>query len=111
VGNNNAWANRVVMRYFFWAFRHSFSAVTLSAALGFMIITLVFAFIIWAIGMFRPTCINGIDPDSNYFTDAFQLSWTTFATVVSNRRKRISSSISFVSLSLCFLTSVHSSFC
>jgi hypothetical protein len=50
----------------------------LSAAIGFLTLTMGFAFLIWRIGHRHPKCIGGIDPDSDYFTDAFALSWTTF---------------------------------
>lgn len=58
-------------------------AVFLSAAVAFITLTIIFALFIWALGRANPDCIGGVDFDSDYFTDAYALSWTTFSTVVS----------------------------
>jgi hypothetical protein len=80
--NNNIF-NRLLMRYLFWAFRHSFLEVLLSGVVAFLLWIMVFAIIIWGLGMINPTCISGVDSEQNYFLDSFSLSWTTFSTVVS----------------------------
>ena len=49
---------------------------------------MLFALFIWIAGVYNPECVGGVDfttNGNNYFTDAFILSWTTFATVVSAR--------------------------
>lgn len=73
--------NEIVMSYLRWSFRASFAAVFLSAALGFLGATMLFAFMIWRIGVRHPDCIGGVDFENDYFMDAFALSWTTFSTV------------------------------
>lgn len=62
--------NHVVMNYLHWSFRSSFSAVMLSAALGFLGLTMIFAFFIWRIGVRHPQCIGGVDFENDYFMDA-----------------------------------------
>jgi hypothetical protein len=61
-------------------------AVILSACAGFFFFTLLFALLIYGIGMHRPSCIhvNGVDFGTTgaNFLDAYSLSWTTFSTVV-----------------------------
>lgn len=80
-------ANSLVIRYLHWTFRSSFPAVLLSAACGWFTFITIFAVGIWAIGLRRPTCI-GIPSDEDgkrpplEFIDSFELSWTTFSTVV-----------------------------
>jgi hypothetical protein len=52
---------------------------------GFLFLTMFFALFIWIAGTYNPECVGGVDfaaNGNNYFTDAFILSWTTFATVV-----------------------------
>eukprot|EP00977_Amphora_coffeiformis_P011452 scaffold2767_cov177-Amphora_coffeaeformis.AAC.26 len=73
--------NNIVLNYLRWSFRASFAAVFLSAALGFLGATMIFAFLIWRIGVRHPQCIGGVDFETDYFMDAFALSWTTFSTV------------------------------
>jgi hypothetical protein len=72
-----------VIKYLHWTFRSSFMAVFLSAAVAFIVLTIIFALFIWGLGRANPTCIGGVDFESDYFTDAYALSWTTFSTVVS----------------------------
>ena len=43
--------NQIVLNYLRWSFRASFAAVFLSAALGFLGATMLFAFLIWRIGV------------------------------------------------------------
>ena len=62
--------NHVVMNYLHWSFRSSFTAVMLSAALGFLGLTMIFAFFIWRIGVRHPQCIGGVDFENDYFMDA-----------------------------------------
>lgn len=84
--------NKLVTSYLHWTFRQSFMAVFLSAAVGFFGLTLFFGLLIFWFGTDRPECIY-VDGEifSNYtgsssyrsFGDAYQLSWNSFATVVS----------------------------
>ena len=55
-----------------------------TAAVGWIALTMVFAFGIWLIGLDSPHCIGGVDfaESPMKFTDAYQLSWTTFGTIV-----------------------------
>lgn len=91
-GGDNGWRccgvslNLIVTKYLHWTFRSSFFTVIFSAALGFFILTLIFAaLILWA-GRNHPVCIHvGGEPfgnSTNRFGDAYALSWTTFSTVV-----------------------------
>lgn len=78
-------ANSVV-NFFLWIFRQTFVVVILTAMIGFLSLTMLFALFIWIAGVYNPECVGGVDFETNgnnYFTDAFILSWTTFATVVS----------------------------
>lgn len=72
-----------VKSYLRWAFRNTFPAVFLSAAIAFFGLTMLFSVFIWGIAKTQPTCIGGVDPERQYFADAYMLSWTTFTTVVS----------------------------
>ena len=76
----------LVIKYFHWAFRSSFSAVFCSGALAFFSLTLLFAVLIYLSGINKPSCIhvNGVDFGTTgaNFMDAYALSWTTFSTVV-----------------------------
>jgi hypothetical protein len=74
--------NRLVVGYMNWTFRNSFGTVLMSAILWFFTWTLIFALLIWAALESEPTCVNGTEYHSDFFHDAFALSWTTFATVV-----------------------------
>lgn len=83
--------NTYVTRYLHWTFRQSFVTVFFSAALAFYGGILFFALLLLWSGRTKPECIyvNGVNfgngTDSSAFRDfgdAFQLSWTNFATVV-----------------------------
>jgi hypothetical protein len=67
-----------------WSFRSSFVVVFGSAAAAWLSMTTAFAVLIWIIGQVTPQCIGGVDFQTSPagFLDAYQLSWTTFATVV-----------------------------
>jgi hypothetical protein len=60
-----------VRRFFFWAFRSSFTAVFLAAAAGFLILTNMFAVGIFSILQRKRTCIGGLNGDKAYYVDAF----------------------------------------
>ena len=72
---------QLVIDYLHWCFRSALVAVILSAFVVFLALTLLFAVPIWSIGHKHPKCIGGVDFATDYFTDAFALSWTTFSTV------------------------------
>jgi len=71
----------LVVEYLHWCFRSSFAAVFLSLWFSFLLWTFLFALILWYMGREHPTCIGGVDFETDYFTDAWALSWTTFSTV------------------------------
>eukprot|EP00544_Gedaniella_sp_CCMP2646_P003330 CAMPEP_0202510394 /NCGR_PEP_ID=MMETSP1361-20130828/53271_1 /ASSEMBLY_ACC=CAM_ASM_000849 /TAXON_ID=210615 /ORGANISM="Staurosira complex sp., Strain CCMP2646" /LENGTH=726 /DNA_ID=CAMNT_0049144655 /DNA_START=114 /DNA_END=2294 /DNA_ORIENTATION=+ len=79
--------NRWVTAYLNWTFRASFLKVIFTAAVGFYILTLFFALLIFWSGVNHPVCIHvngqdfGASGDRNRFRDAYALSWTTFSTV------------------------------
>lgn len=76
--------NLIVVNFFLWIFRQTFVAVIITAMVGFLFLTMLFALFIWIAGVYNPECVGGVDfatNGNNYFTDAFILSWTTFATV------------------------------
>jgi hypothetical protein len=79
--------NRWVTAYLNWTFRASFLKVIFTAAVGFYILTLFFALLIFWSGVNHPECIHvngqdfGASGDGNRFRDAYALSWTTFSTV------------------------------
>jgi hypothetical protein len=78
--------NQLMISYLFWAFRSSFMAVLLSAALWFIIWTMAFAVLIFMAGWHKPQCIHsaGVYFGANgtqHFLDAYALSWSTFSTV------------------------------
>ena len=87
---------QIVVNYLHWCFRSSFMAFLLSSFGGFLILTLLFAAAIWILGRKYPKCIGGVDFETDCFTDAFALSWTTFSTV-----RRPSSLSSSSSLCVC----------
>lgn len=74
--------NGLVIQYLHWTFRSSFFAFFLSAACAFFGLCTLFAIGIWAIGHRHPSCIGGPEFNPEFFIDAFELSWTTFSTVV-----------------------------
>ena len=83
--------NTYVTRYLHWTFRQSFATVFLSSAIGFYGGILFFALLLLWTGRTTPECIhvNGVNFGNGTnasllrdFGDAFQLSWSNFATVV-----------------------------
>lgn len=85
--------NQMVVSYLFWAFRSSFMALFLSAALWFFTLTVSFALVFYGIGMSKSKCIHVEGSSFNAaggaaFMDAYTLSWTTFSTVVSHLCRR-----------------------
>ena len=89
VGSNKRFSLKydfLVIKYFHWTFRSSFSAVFCSGAIAFFGLTLLFAVLIYFSGMNKQSCIhvNGVDFGTTgaNFMDAYALSWTTFSTVV-----------------------------
>lgn len=57
-------------------------SVFLSALTGFLLTTLMFAFIICGISYIYPNCVGGVEHSRGLpLVDSFQLSWTTFSTV------------------------------
>lgn len=77
-------SDRAMSAFLHWSFRSPFVVVFGTAAIGWLAMTFVFAFLIFILGWFSPYCIGGPDyADSPAkFMDAYQLSWTTFSTVV-----------------------------
>ena len=75
--------NHMVIHYLNWTHRNSFAAVVVSMAMGFFAVTTFFALCVWALTFVHPTCIGGVTFAPTDFIDFFELSWTTFATVVS----------------------------
>eukprot|EP00523_Entomoneis_sp_CCMP467_P008674 CAMPEP_0168725594 /NCGR_PEP_ID=MMETSP0724-20121128/4235_1 /TAXON_ID=265536 /ORGANISM="Amphiprora sp., Strain CCMP467" /LENGTH=851 /DNA_ID=CAMNT_0008772385 /DNA_START=178 /DNA_END=2730 /DNA_ORIENTATION=- len=71
----------LVIEYLHWCFRSSFAAVFLSLWFAFLSWSFLFAVVLWFLGRQEPTCIGGVDYESDYFVDAWALSWTTFSTV------------------------------
>ncbi|CAB9512074.1 expressed unknown protein [Seminavis robusta] len=76
-------SERFMSAFLHWAFRSPFVVVFGTAAIGWIAMTFLFAFVIWVIGAFKPHCIGGVDfaLSPGRFMDAYQLSWTTFSTV------------------------------
>ena len=80
--------NYLVTRFINFLFRASFLRVLFTGALGFYILTLFFALLIFASGINHPDCVHvngqtfGQSGAGNRFSDAYELSWTTFSTVV-----------------------------
>lgn len=95
---------KLVTSYLFWAFRSSFIAVLISAALWFGLITFAFASVLFGLASYAPNClyIAGKDFDGQ-FMDAYALSWTTFATVVSRYRERERKNLARDALFMCFV--------
>jgi hypothetical protein len=76
-------AEKMVTSYLFWAFRSSFLAVLVSAAVWFGWITFSFGGVLFALARLHPNCMSVAGENfSGQFMDAYSLSWTTFTTVV-----------------------------
>ena len=59
----------------------------MSAAVGFLVSTLLFAAVLYGLGHHHPKCLGGVDfYEAYYFTDAFVLSWATFRLSPPERR-------------------------
>jgi hypothetical protein len=87
-GQDSGWlcgfsAEKMVTSYLFWAFRSSFVAVLVSAAVWFGWITFSFGGVLFFLAKLYPSCMAVAGEDfSGQFMDAYSLSWTTFTTVV-----------------------------
>lgn len=89
-----------------WSFRSSFALVFGAGALAWFAMTFFFAFIIWIIGSVQGQCIGGVvfENSTSPFMDAYQMSWTTFSTVVSLNTKEVEHLLLHdVNLFYCFL--------
>ena len=77
-------SDHVMSAFLHWSFRSPFLIVFGSAAIGFLCMTFLFALLIYLLGILWPYCVGGVDfeTDRAPFMDAYQLSWTTFSTVV-----------------------------
>jgi hypothetical protein len=74
---------KLLTSYLFWAFRSSFLAVLVSAAVWFGWITFSFGGVLFGLAKMHPYCMSVAGEDfSGKFMDAYSLSWTTFTTVV-----------------------------
>ena len=75
--------------YVQWSFKTSLPQLLLSLTVLFYIFTLSWAVVLYVFGKYRPSCIyvgsDNFDTGGSYFSDAYQLSWTTFSTVVRNK--------------------------
>lgn len=72
-----------VVNFFHWLFRQSITTVVITLSACFIIVALQFAIGIYIYGIRNPECIFGVDfSTTQYFMDAFILSWTTLATCV-----------------------------
>ena len=89
-----------VINFFHWLFRQTFTTVILTLSACFMLFALLFATGIFVYGIRNPECIVGVNfSETQYFTDAFILSWTTLSTCVRCISKRSSCS-NFVKIDL-----------
>jgi hypothetical protein len=70
-----------------WMFRQTFVTVLLTAVICFLCMTNLFGLFVWITGQRNPDCIGGFDAGYENYVDAFQLSWTTFTTVVCRRTR------------------------
>jgi hypothetical protein len=60
-----------IRKFFFWAFRSSFSAVFVASIAGFFILTNIFAIGIYSIWHRHPTCVGGSEINPGWYIDAF----------------------------------------
>ena len=81
--------NNVISSYFSWSFRTSYVMLFIGFAAFYYGLILFFALVYYGITAAYPTCVNsagspiGTGEGARRFGDCFQLSWTTFSTVVS----------------------------
>jgi hypothetical protein len=91
--HNDFNCERIMSAFLHWTFRSPFVVVFGSAAVAWLILTSVFAILIFLVALMTPKCIGGIDIESSPspLMDAYQLSWTTFSTVVCMRNSLVRS--------------------
>ena len=81
--------NTIISSYFSWSFRTSYMMLFIGFAIFYYGWILFFALGYYGITAVYPTCVNsagspiGTGEGARRFGDCFQLSWTTFSTVVS----------------------------
>ena len=80
------WFSNTIQDYLRWTFRASFLEVCLSSYVAFLLLIIVFALGIWAVGQYQPECIlvgsaGDFQAAKGDFVNAFHLSWTTLSTV------------------------------
>ena len=79
--------NELISDYLSWAFRTSYLKLLVNFSVVYFLFIVVFAAIYFAVSKQWPMCINSngvkIGDVERMFGDCFQLSWTTFSTVVS----------------------------
>ena len=81
--------NSIISSYFSWSFRTSYVMLFIGFAAFYYGLILFFALVYYGITAAYPTCVNsagspiGTGEGARRFGDCFQLSWTTFSTVVS----------------------------
>lgn len=71
--------SNTITNYLQWTFQTTFLAVILASFLEFMVLTIVFALGVYAVGSHQPVCVVGLSETN--FLDAYHLSWTTLSTV------------------------------
>lgn len=82
--------NTIISKYLSWSFRTSYICLFAVFALFYFGLILMFCVMYYAIARSYPQCFNsggsmlGEGEGAHMFGDIFQLSWTTFATVVSS---------------------------
>lgn len=83
--------NGLISSYLSWCYRTSYLLLFGVFALFYFGLILIFAVVYNGISLSYPECINsagsmiGSGEGSRIFGDCFQLSWTTFSTVVSSK--------------------------
>jgi hypothetical protein len=76
-----------IVHYVRWSYQASFVKLSLSLIIIFYAWVMLFAILIYLMGIVQPQCIyvgsiSNFKDAGEYFIDAFAISWTTFATVV-----------------------------
>ena len=94
----------MINRYLHWTFRSGFFSVIVSDFIAFFLLCLFWACGIYALALVEPKCfivagnslldLDEANGDQSmlqdfFFADAFQLSWTTFSTVVRELNERM----------------------